>query len=139
RLIKAKGRENFAAAGAPGASESEVKPSTFPHPPGSLRNYVQHYSYDEADNILELAHRIPVESPPTGSQWTRHYEYELHNNRLRNTKFGPTDADVEATYHYDVHGNMLNFARVAAGQHLRWDYRDMIHAVDLGGGGFAHY
>ncbi len=43
------------------------------------------------------------------------------------------------TYGYDTHGNMLNLANVAPGQHLQWDHRDMIKSLDLVGGGIAHY
>jgi RHS repeat-associated protein len=34
---------------------------------------------------------------------------------------------------------MLNFANVPQHQHNRWDYRDMIHTLDLEGGGTAYY
>ncbi|MEK7763142.1 MAG: RHS repeat-associated core domain-containing protein, partial [Nitrospirota bacterium] len=43
------------------------------------------------------------------------------------------------TYGYDIHGNMLNLANVAPGQHLQWDHRDMIKSLDLVGGGITHY
>jgi RHS repeat-associated protein len=40
---------------------------------------------------------------------------------------------------YDSHGSMLNLANTPEAYGLRWDYRDMIHRVNLGGGGMAFY
>jgi RHS repeat-associated protein len=40
---------------------------------------------------------------------------------------------------YDSHGSMLNLANTPEAYGLRWDYRDMIHTANLGGGGMAYY
>ena len=75
----------------------------------------------------------------TSSSWTRHYECHLNSNRLRYTWQGSNRAATEIEYLYDTHGNMRNLDRVAPQRHLRWDYRDMIANLDLGGGGKAYY
>jgi RHS repeat-associated protein len=42
-------------------------------------------------------------------------------------------------YAYDVHGSMLNLESAPARFDLRWDWNDMVHTIDLGGGGRAWY
>ena len=39
-------------------------------------------------------------------------------------------------YGYDPHGNMLHMPHL---QQMRWDYKDQLRQVDLGGGGAAYY
>ena len=40
-------------------------------------------------------------------------------------------------YDYDTHGSMLNLGNVSEEYRMQWDYRDMIHTINLGGGGQA--
>lgn len=98
---------------------------------GALRNYRQLYKYDRVGNISEMRH-ITI-----GGSWTRVYEYQADNNRL--TDIDRADPGKSVHYDYDTHGSMLNLNREADEFHLRWDYRDMIHTVSLGGGGQAWY
>jgi RHS repeat-associated protein len=139
RLIEATGRENGPASGPPSHLESPTPRVTFPVTSAeAIRKYTQRYSYDSVGNIMQVAH-----SAGTGS-WTRRYRYEERNNRLFRTwtgadeweNAGPTN---RTEYRYDTHGSMLNLANVASGQFLRWDTRDMIHSLDLEGGGGAFY
>jgi RHS repeat-associated protein len=131
RLIQATGRENGAALGAPKQFETDPLHAAFPITlAGTLRNYTQEYDYDSVGNIATIRHL----AGPTGG-WTRTYTYLPDSNRLLTTSVG-----VESTtYRHDAHGNMLNLANVAAAQSIRWDYRDMIHFLDLQGGGRAYY
>jgi RHS repeat-associated protein len=70
--------------------------------------------------------------------WTRDYRYADDSNRLLSTTRGDV---VENTidYRYDTHGNMLNVANVAPAKSMSCDYSDMIHFLDLEGGGLVYY
>ncbi len=134
RLIEAKGREHANATNAPGQFQIDPDHIGFPMSDrGVVRNYTQNYRYDAVGNIDELQHL----AAPTGS-WTRHYEYAADNNRLLRTWTGSTDAEA-VFYRYDTHGSMLNLANVPAEFRLSWNTRDMIHAANRGGGGWAYY
>ncbi|AEE53362.1 SpvB/TcaC N-terminal domain-containing protein [Haliscomenobacter hydrossis] len=134
RLIEATGRENYRANGAPkGYGQVEDMPThNFGSTDNALRNYTQRYEYDPAGNFITLQHLAD------GGGWTRHYETEAQSNRLTRTWLG-TDTLSAVTYRYDTHGSMLNFANVNVAQNNRWDFRDMIHTLDLEGGGRAYY
>jgi RHS repeat-associated protein len=133
RLIRATGRENYQASGAPGQFEAPPFMVQFPvTDPNTLRNYTQSYTYDPVGNILQMRHVAK------GGSWTRHYEYATDSNRLLRTWEGNNTAGA-TKYRYDAHGNILNLANVAAAQSIRWDYRDTIRALNLQGGGRAYY
>jgi RHS repeat-associated protein len=140
RLINATGRENGAASGAPTISEDTPLTSDFPCVrDDTFRNYTQRYIYDAVGNIRQMKH----EAGPLGS-WVRNYAYAFEDptqpasNRLWQTWSGD-DRTQATTYHYDTHGSMLNLANVPDDFHMRWDHRDMIASINLGGGGFAHH
>jgi RHS repeat-associated protein len=133
RLTESTGRENFQASGAPRQFEDDPIPVQFPvSQPDALRNYTQTYSYDSAGNLEQMRH---VSVP---RQWTRNYKNFSDSNRLDQTWEG-SDPIGAIPYRYDAHGNMLNLARVADAQSIRWDYRDMIRAFNLLGGGWVYY
>lgn len=132
RLIEATGRENYHATDAPGQIEAAALPVTFQVTDQALRNYAQRYTYDSVGNFIEMRH-----SAARGS-WTRHYETAPDSNRLQRTWLG-SDASNAVRYDYDTHGSMLNLNRTPEEYRLRWDYRDMIHTANLGGGGQAFY
>jgi RHS repeat-associated protein len=142
RLIEARGRENFQANAAPkGFGKVEDMPiHNFSSTDKALRNYTQCYEYDPAGNFIVMQHFAKGEngSINESGSWTRHYESDQRSNRLLSTWLG-NDRSKAVTYKYDTHGSMLNFTNVAAEQHNRWDYRDMIHTLDLEGGGRAYY
>jgi RHS repeat-associated protein len=132
RLIEATGRENYQATEA--CDRREEAPFTIQFPVGdrALRNYTQSYTYDAVGNIQQMRHVAERGS------WTRNYAYAETSNRLLRTWKG--DDTVNAVeYRYDTHGSMLNLDRTPDEYRLRWDYRDMIHRVNLGGGGQAFY
>ena len=133
RLTESTGRENFQASGAPRQFEDDPLPVQFPvSQPDALRNYTQTYNYDSAGNLEQMRH---VSVP---RQWTRNYKNFSDSNRLDQTWEG-SDPIGAIPYRYDAHGNMLNLARVADAQSIRWDYRDMIRAFNLLGGGWVYY
>ena len=134
QLISATGRENYLANGAPkGFGKVEEMPTqNFGASDKALRTYTQRYTYDPTGNFITMQHIA------ADGSWTRHYETEPHSNRLTRTWLG--DDEVSAvTYRYDTHGSMLNFINVPPTKNNRWDYRDMIHTLDLEGGGQAYY
>ncbi len=134
RLIQASGRENFnALPNAPKAGKLvEVMEKQFPIADQALRNYTQHYSYDSVGNIKKMEHKAG-----TGS-WTRHYRYAPDSNRLVKTWQGSNEIDA-IVYLYDTHGSMLNLNNTADEFKLLYDSNDMIHHINLGGGGDAFY
>jgi RHS repeat-associated protein len=134
RLIKATGRENFDGLNIPKAGKlPEVPIKTFPiNNEQALRNYTQSYIYDSVGNIEQMHHSA------VNGTWTRHYEYAEDSNRLERTWLG-TDETNDINYLYDNHGSMLNLNNVADEYKLRWDSNDMIHHINLGGGGNAFY
>jgi RHS repeat-associated protein len=139
RLTEATGRENGAAAGAPNHIVTRSPEVLFTvKDPNALRNYTQRYSYDLVGNITEMRHIAGMGS------WTRYYDYADHSNHLSRTWQGDDRWDSDGAtnkteYLYDIHGSMLNLADVEPGRFLRWDTRDLVHALDLVGGGWAYY
>jgi RHS repeat-associated protein len=144
RLIKAKGRENNQATGALGQFDSMPFEVDMPISDKALRNYTQHYFYDSVGNIHKIKHVA------NGGCWTRHYRYEEQSNRLLSTWTGSCETDESDDldfddqtnaihYNYDTHGSMLNLGNSPDEYRMQWDYRDMIHRANLGGGGTAFY
>jgi RHS repeat-associated protein len=134
RLVEATGRENGRASGAPPQLPSgPLSVAGFPvTSPDALRNYIERYRYDAVGNIRTMRHI----AGSLGS-WTRTYDYAAASNQLTGTD---TDNPARAvTYDYDKHGSMLNLSSAPDRFDLRWDWNDMIHTIDLGGGGRAWY
>jgi RHS repeat-associated protein len=133
RLIEATGRENAQASSAPGQFEDPPFAVQFPvDDPRALRNYTQSYDYDPTGNLEQMKH-VAV-----NGSWTRHYETALDSNRLLRTWQG-TNSIGATQYRYDPHGNTLNLANVPVAQSIRWDFRDMMRAFNMQGGGWAYY
>jgi RHS repeat-associated protein len=145
RLIEAKGREHIGqTTSQPPETNPGLKPHydsndwtrrNLPHPnqAEAMRNYTEAYEYDAVGNILAMIHRA------TGSDWTRRYDYEAVNNRLRTTSLPGDGNDVTSLpsrYEYDLHGNMVKMPHLAL---MQWDFKDQLCQVDLGGGGTAYY
>jgi RHS repeat-associated protein len=141
RLISATGRENGALTGAPTNAEGNAFATQFPlqpADPNALRKYTQTYQYDRAGNLQRIHHDAGLGS------WTRRFRCAPNNNRLVATWNTDDDwATVAATavtsYDFDSHGNVLNLADTAAQFNLRWDHRDTVASINLGGGGIAYY
>jgi RHS repeat-associated protein len=134
RLVEATGRENGSATGAPAnLPAGQVTVAGFPvTSPDALRNYTERYHYDAVGNLRKLRHI----AGSLGS-WTRTYDHAATSNHLTGIN---TDNPAKAvTYGYDTHGSMANLASAPDSFDLRWNYNDMIHTIDLGGGGRAWY
>ncbi|MEI6898458.1 MAG: toxin TcdB middle/C-terminal domain-containing protein, partial [Bacteroidota bacterium] len=105
RLAEASGRENSAALNFGECDNWNDLPfmhSMNPGDPMAARNYIQRYKYDPAGNITEMKHLA------VGGNWTRTYEYEGLNNRLKNTHIGDNGSPVDFTsYTYHPFGGYL--------------------------------
>jgi len=139
RLIEAGGREGFNPPHAPVQREPDPQAAgTFPLTNQTLRNYSQRYIYDSVGNILNMRHIA------SQGNWNRRFAVADDSNRLLRSWEGHDNwnnsrAVRKTEYYYDTHGNLRNQARVAPGQYLRWDRRDMLESLDLQGGGWAWY
>ena len=109
QLISASGRETA------NASNGPDLPCGLPLPiDGQWLNYIEHYSYDAANNLVQLRHE--------GNQaYTRSFDIEATSNRalLRQNDDIPPDFAHE----FDACGNLQ---RLAAGQSLVWDARNRL-------------
>ena len=147
RLITATGRETAQGGDAARDGKDADYAHGFPVTDQTLRIYTESCAYDSVGNFVTFSHVILGDSTNT---WTRQYAYAFDDstqpasNRLWKTWTGTKDWDqtpVEkrAKYSHDPHGNMLNLASTDPQFNLRWDHRDMIRNLDLGGGGQAYY
>lgn len=126
RLISAAGREHVGQNQPPSAKDEFRTNLPMPGDGSAMRNYSQSYEYDATGNILKMIHAAG------GGSWTRIYDYETVNNRLKSNTVNTT---TEA-YSYDEHGNIQSLSHLQA---LTWNYKDQLQQVDLGGGGKAYY
>lgn len=143
RLIEATGREHLGLTST-GQPNPPTPPDQFnlfhrnqshPHDGNAMGIYTERYLYDAVGNIDAMQH---LGSDPANPRWTRNYRYADDSNRLLRTWYGNDELNAVG-YDYDTHGSMLNLNRVPEDYRLRWDYRDMIHHVNLGGGGLTWY
>ena len=138
QLRRATGREHIGqTTNNPGENRPELKPEydfngstrrNLPHPNDgqAMRNYTEQYQYDAVGNILAMVHQF------TDGSWTRLYDYEADNNRLRTTNI-PSDGNVSqldittvaGRYRYDDHGNMTQMPHLPL---MQWDFKDQLQA-----------
>ena len=135
RLISASGRENNTFDSAPKAENKENAPAGIPFLVDGqlLRNYTQKYTYDPVGNILRLQHKTDTHP----ERWTRNYEYEANNNRLKRTYTNNNPLGIR--YNYNAHGSILNYNNAPEEYRVQWDYKERVHQINLGGGGDAWY
>jgi RHS repeat-associated protein len=137
RLINAEGREHIGQAAHPETTWNDQFRVHLPHPGDgqAMRRYSERYEYDPVGNFERMIHQA------TNGDWTRAYAYNevsllepgKQSNRLSSTTVGVNNPEL---YPYDAHGNMIAMPHLPA---MRWDYRDQLERVDLGGGGTAYY
>ena len=122
RLVEATGRENSAALHFGTCDNWNDKP--FMHAVNlgdsmSVRNYTQRYRYDEVGNIREMKHLA------TGGNWTRSYDYEATNNRLKSTAIG--DIGNPANYtkykHHATHGFLEELPHL---EQISWNFKEEV-------------
>ena len=144
RLIEATGRENAAAIGAPPHAEGDWPTGQFPSAGGDAQLHAALPLRQRRQHPVRAAHRARL-AWPTRRRLDARLRLRVQRSATsrRATASGrPGTAATAAnavTYRHDAHGNMLNLAETAPGLDVRWDWRDMIRALDLGGGGDAFY
>jgi RHS repeat-associated protein len=134
RLIRATGREHLGQV--PGAGDpprsaphsyNDILGIHLPHPGDgrAMTNYVEHYSYDGAGNLLSIRHHS---SDPRQADWMQTFSYreasqlepEKNSNRLSGTSPNPGVPLVDH-YVYDAHGNLLRMPQL---QEMQWGFHD---------------
>lgn len=120
RLVESTGRENNATLNFGTCDNWNDKPfmcSMNPGDPNAVRNYTQTYKYDAAGNIMEMKHRAP------GGDWTRGYEYETANNRLKRTLIGDNGNPANYTHyhHHSKHGFMEELPHL---EKISWNFKE---------------
>lgn len=122
RLVEATGRENNAALNFGDCDNWNDKAFTHAMNPGdpmAIRNYTQRYQYDKVGNIMEMKHLA------VGGNWTRGYEYEATNNRLKRTFIGDNGSPANyANYqHHAQHGYMLELPHL---EQIDWNFKEEV-------------
>lgn len=121
RLIEAEGREHIGQVNF--GIEDNWNDLPFlkqysPNDPMAWRNYTQQYKYDAVGNIEQMKHIA------AGGNWTRDYQYETTNNRLRSTSVG---SSITYTYpHHPQHGFITGMPHL---QVMKWNFKDELQAV----------
>lgn len=122
RLIEATGRENDTAANfndCDNWNDAQNIRNLSPGDPMAMRNYTQRYQYDAVGNILQMKHLA------TGAGWTREYEYETTNNRLKQTAIGDTGNPKNYTRyrHHAKHGFMEELPNL---EKIGWNFKEEV-------------
>jgi RHS repeat-associated protein len=134
RLTQAEGREHAGQTDhQPTAPRDNYRDYPFQNLPNAndlqaLRNYTELYDYDSVGNILAMMHQFKDGS------WTRYYDYETDNNRLRSTSLpgDPVDSQhlelLPTRYTYNAHGSMTQMPHLPE---MQWDFKDQLQQVRL--------
>ncbi len=122
RLTEATGRENDLALNFGDCDNWNDKPfmhSLNPGDPMAIREYTQQYKYDAVGNILEMKHLAGIRS------WTRGYDYETANNRLKRTFIGDNGSPVNYTKytHHATHGFMEELPHL---EKISWNFKEEV-------------
>jgi RHS repeat-associated protein len=120
RLIEAEGKEHIAQTNFGGEDNWNDLPFLKQYSTGdpmAWRKYTQKYTYDPVGNIEQMQHIA------NGGSWTRMYQYEAANNRLRSTRVG----NDNYTYpHHAQHGFIEAMPHL---QVMAWNFKDELQAV----------
>ncbi|MBP9881834.1 MAG: hypothetical protein KBF32_00435 [Chitinophagales bacterium] len=122
RLVEATGRENNAALSfgtCDNWNDKAFMQSLKSGDPMAIRNYTQRYQYDAVGNIMEMKHLA------AGGNWTRGYEYEITNNRLKRTFIGDNGSPVNYTKynHHAKHGFMEELPHL---EKISWNFKEEV-------------
>ena len=84
----------------------------------AIQNYLEHYTYDLAGNLIKTQH-IAVDN----SRTTEMVVSNSSNRAVRTTINNPTPTPAEVDQYFDAHGNQTIMERAHS---LRWDYRNQL-------------
>ncbi|MBS1942088.1 MAG: hypothetical protein JST38_14555, partial [Bacteroidetes bacterium] len=99
RLLKATGREGGTKWN--GDHWTPVSASTASPNANNVRAYTRRYSYDKVGNVQDLVHQA------ISNNYTRHYNYVGGKNHLASIDSGGSPPSVNASFQYDVNGNLV--------------------------------
>lgn len=90
-----------------------------PGNPMAVRYYTQRYQYDAVGNIMEMKHLA------AGGNWTRGYEYETSNNRLKRTFIGDNSNPIDYTNyaHHAQHGYLEELPHL---EKIGWNFKEEV-------------
>lgn len=125
RLSKAEGREHEGQNQPVSQYDNYRRFQAHPHDGGKMRRYIEHYTYDDAGNMREMAHRVPGNM---SMSWTRSFTYAADDNRLMSAQLGSSLPEAYAYDPYDQ-GTMISMPHLHT---LEWDYQDQLHSVQRG-------
>jgi RHS repeat-associated protein len=122
RLIAATGRENcvdLTFTDDDNWNDAPFMMDMNPGDPMAMRNYQQQYHYDEVGNILKMQHQS------VNNNWTRNYNYEKLNNRIKSTVVGDTTNYQNYTNykHHPTHGFLIQLPHL---QELEWNFEEKL-------------
>lgn len=122
RLAEATGRENntpVAFNTCDNWNDRSFIHSASPGDPMAMRNYTQRYQYDAVGNIMEMKHLA------ADGNWTRTYEYETRNNRLKRTSVGglASPANYTKYRHHAQHGYMEELPHL---EKISWNFKEEV-------------
>lgn len=122
RLVGASGRENNGALNFGSCDNWNDRPfltSMNPGDPMAVRQYTQRYQYDSVGNIVEMKHLA------VGGNWTRGYEYETSNNRLKRTFIGDNGSPTDYTNftHQAQHGYLEELPHL---EKIGWNFKEEV-------------
>jgi RHS repeat-associated protein len=122
RLVAASGRENDAILSFGTCDNWNDKPflrQMNPGDPMAIRNYFQTFQYDEAGNIKQIRHQAP------GNNWTRNFNYESGNNRLKSTQVGQNGNLFDFT-DYEYHPENGFITKLPHLEKIGWNFKDEV-------------
>ncbi|MFI0429208.1 SpvB/TcaC N-terminal domain-containing protein [Mariniflexile sp. HMF6888] len=122
RLVEATGRENNAAinfSDCDNWNDRSFMRAMNMGDPMAVRIYSQSYQYDAVGNIMEMKHVA------AGGNWTRGYEYETNNNRLKRTFIGNNGNPANYTKysHQPKHGYMEELPHL---EKIGWNFKEEV-------------
>jgi insecticidal toxin complex protein TccC len=112
RLLSASGYDDAVPRDNPGRPQ--------PTDPNDRRNYVQTYTYDHGNNLVELRH------VRDGANHTRRMRIDPNSNR--GVRWNDNDPEPDFDTLFDRHGNQQ---MLQAGQPLQWNTRDQLEKITL--------
>ncbi|MGN4048455.1 RHS repeat domain-containing protein [Pseudomonas sp. SM4] len=112
RLLSASGYDDAVPRDNPGRPQ--------PTDPNDRRNYVQTYTYDHGNNLVELRH------VRDGANHTRRMRIDPNSNR--GVRCNDNDPEPDFDTLFDRHGNQQ---MLQAGQPLQWNTRDQLEKITL--------
>jgi RHS repeat-associated protein len=122
RLTEAIGRENNSTLlydNKDNWNDNAYKKILNPGDPMMSRNYRQLYAYDKAGNIILMKHTT---NDSSANWWTRDYEYETTNNRLKNATIGQgTNSFTYQYLHHPQHGFITAMPHL---EELEWNFKE---------------